>query len=228
MGEINSSNEYDYVIIGAGSAGAILANRLSEDKNIRVLLLEYGASDASIFVRMPSALSIPMNSATHNWGFESEPEPYLNNRRMNCPRGKVIGGTSSINGMVYVRGHPRDIDSWQESGADGWNYANCLPYFKKLENHRVVDSEYAGSGGPVDISGGNRMKNPLYRAFVQAGVEAGYAETADYNGFQQEGFGPKYMNVADGIRASTGYSYLRPVRHRLNLQIVKNAHDVLF
>lgn len=223
MSEMNSSNEYDYVIIGAGSAGAILANRLSEDKSIRVLLLEYGGSDASIFVRMPSALSIPMNSATYNWGFESEPEPHLNNRRMNCPRGKVIGGTSSINGMVYVRGHPRDIDSWQESGADGWNYANCLPYFKKLENHRVVDSEYAGRDGPVNISGGNRMKNPLYRAFVKAGVEAGYDETADYNGFQQEGFGPKYMNVADGIRASTGYSYLRPVRHRRNLQIVKNA-----
>ncbi|MFT5936233.1 MAG: choline dehydrogenase [Pseudohongiellaceae bacterium] len=223
MSEINPSNEYDYVIIGAGSAGAILANRLSEDKNIRVLLLEYGGSDASIFVRMPTALSIPMNSATYNWGFESEPEPHLNNRRMNCPRGKVLGGSSSINGMVYVRGHPRDIDSWQESGASGWNYANCLPYFKKLENHRVVDSEYAGSDGPVDISAGNRMKNPLYRAFVKAGVEAGYAETADYNGFQQEGFGPKYMNVADGIRASTGYSYLRPVRHRANLQIVKNA-----
>ena len=223
MSEMNSSNEYDYVIIGAGSAGAILANRLSEDKNMRVLLLEYGGSDASIFVRMPTALSIPMNSATYNWGFESEPEPYLNNRRMNCPRGKVIGGSSSINGMVYVRGHPRDIDSWQESGADGWNYANCLPYFKKLENHRVVDSEYAGRDGPVDISAGNGMKNPLYQAFVEAGVEAGYAETADYNGYQQEGFGPKYMNVADGIRASTGYSYLRPVRHRGNLQIVKKA-----
>lgn len=223
MSEMNSSNEYDYVIIGAGSAGAILANRLSEDKSIRVLLLEYGGSDASIFVRMPTALSIPMNSTTYNWGFESEPEPHLKNRRMNCPRGKVLGGTSSINGMVYVRGHPRDIDSWQESGADGWNYANCLPYFKKLENHTVVRSEYAGSDGPVKISAGNRMKNPLYRAFIQAGVEAGYDETADYNGYQQEGFGPKYMNVADGVRASTGYAYLRPVRHRTNLRIVKNA-----
>lgn len=223
MSELNSSNEYDYIIIGAGSAGAILASRLSEDEKVTVLLLEYGGSDSSIFVRMPSALSIPMNSRTYNWGFESEPEPHLNNRRMNCPRGKVIGGTSSINGMVYVRGHPRDIDSWQLSGAEGWNYANCLPYFKKLENHEVIDSEYAGKGGPVNISGGNRMQNPLYRAFVQAGVDAGYAETEDYNGFQQEGFGPKYMNVADGIRASTGYCYLRPARSRRNLHIIKNA-----
>lgn len=220
---MTNSTEYDYVIVGAGSAGAIMAARLSEDADVSVLLLEYGGSDASIFVRMPSALSIPMNSSTYNWGFESEPEPHLNNRRMNCPRGKVIGGTSSINGMVYVRGHPRDIDSWHESGADGWNYRNCLPYFKKLENHQVVASEYAGNAGPVKISGGNNMKNPLYKAFVQAGVDAGYAETSDYNGFQQEGFGPKYMNIADGVRASTGYSYLRPVRHRGNLRVVKNA-----
>ncbi len=223
MSELNTSNTYDYVIVGAGSAGAILANRLSEDENISVLLLEYGGSDGSIFVRMPSALSIPMNSRSYNWGFESQPEPYLRNRRMNCPRGKVIGGTSSINGMVYVRGHPRDIDAWEGSGAHGWNYANCLPYFKKLENHQVVESEYAGSEGPIKISGGNRMTNPLYRAFIQAGVEAGYAKTEDYNGFQQEGFGPKYMNIADGIRASTGYSYLRPIRRRHNLHIVKHA-----
>lgn len=219
----NSDSEFDYVIVGAGSAGAILAARLSENSEVSVLLLEYGGSDSSIFVRMPSALSIPMNSPTYNWGFESEPEPYLNNRRMNCPRGKVIGGTSSINGMVYVRGHPRDIDSWEASGAEGWNYANCLPYFKKLESHQEVKSEYAGEDGPIKISAGNRMKNPLYRAFIDAGVDAGYTRTDDYNGFQQEGFGPKYMNIQDGIRASTGYSYLRPIRHRQNLTVVKNA-----
>jgi len=224
MKEANTANDsFDYVIVGAGSAGAILASRLSEDKNVTVLLLEYGGSDSSIFVRMPSALSIPMNSPTYNWGFESQPEPFLNNRRMNCPRGKVLGGTSSINGMVYVRGHASDIDAWEESGAKGWNYANCLPYFKKLETHEVVESEYAGNAGPIKISGGNRMKNPLYRAFVQAGVDAGYSETADYNGYQQEGFGPKYMNIADGIRASTGYSYLKPARRRGNLHIVKHA-----
>ncbi|MFK7863272.1 MAG: choline dehydrogenase [Pseudohongiellaceae bacterium] len=220
---MNSEIEFDYVIVGAGSAGAILAARLSEDSNVSVLLLEYGGSDSSIFVRMPSALSIPMNSSTYNWGFESEPEPYLNNRRMNCPRGKVLGGTSSINGMVYVRGHPRDINSWETSGAKGWNYANCLPYFKKLENHQVVNSEYTGTKGPIEISGGNQMKNPLYRAFIDAGVDAGYHKTKDYNGYQQEGFGQKYMNIQKGIRASTGYSYLRPVRHRQNLKIVKHA-----
>ncbi|PCH62774.1 MAG: choline dehydrogenase [SAR86 cluster bacterium] len=223
MSEASAANCYDYVIVGAGSAGAILANRLSEDDKVSVLLLEYGGGDSSIFVRMPSALSIPMNSSTYNWGFESEPEPYLGNRRMNCPRGKVLGGTSSINGMVYVRGHPRDIDAWEGSGAQGWNYANCLPYFKKLENHQVISSEYAGSDGPVKISGGTGMANPLYRAFIEAGVEAGYANTQDYNGFQQEGFGPKFMNVADGIRASTGYAYLRPIRGRKNLHIVKHA-----
>lgn len=223
MSNTRNFNEFDYVIVGAGSAGAILATRLSEDKNVSVLLLEYGGSDHSIFVRMPTALSIPMNSNRYNWGFESEPEPFLNNRRMNCPRGKVIGGTSSINGMVYVRGHPRDIDEWEENGAEGWNYANCLPYFKKLENHQLIESEYTGNDGPVKISGGNNLKNPLYKAFIQAGVEAGYAETEDYNGFQQEGFGPKYMNVSDGIRASTGYAYLRPIKHRRNLRIVKYA-----
>ena len=206
---MTKSTEFDYVIVGSGSAGAILASRLSEDPGTQVLLLEYGGSDASIFVRMPSALSIPMNSPRYNWGFESEPEPHLNNRRMNCPRGKVLGGTSSINGMVYVRGHPLDIDAWEESGAAGWNYANCLPYFKKLEDHQLVHSDYTGSGGPIKISGGNNMKNPLYGAFVQAGVEAGYGKTDDYNGYQQEGFGPKYINIDDGVRASTGYSYLR-------------------
>lgn len=218
-----SSVEFDYIVIGAGSAGAILAARLSEDSNVQVLLLEYGGSDSSIFVRMPSALSIPMNSSTYNWGFASEPEPFLNNRRMNCPRGKVIGGTSSINGMVYVRGHPLDIDSWEASGAEGWNYANCLPYYKKLETHRAVESEYTGTDGPIKISAGNKMRNPLYRAFIQAGVDAGYQKTEDYNGYQQEGFGPKYMNVEDGVRASTGYAYLRPIKNRQNLHIVKNA-----
>jgi choline dehydrogenase len=223
MSNKGSQNAYDYIIVGAGSAGAILANRLTEDETVRVLLLEYGGSDRSLFIRMPSALSIPMNSSVYNWGFTSQPEPFLGGRRMNCPRGKVLGGTSSINGMVYVRGHPLDFNAWEESGADDWNYANCLPYFKKVENHRVVESEYAGSGGAVEISAGNGMANPLYQAFIEAGVEAGYPRTEDYNGFQQEGFGPKYMNVANGVRASTAQAYLRPIRKRRNLQILKHA-----
>ena len=214
---------YDYIVVGAGSAGAIVASRLSEDPKSTVLLVEHGGSDSSIFIRMPTALGIPMNTRKYNWGFESAPEPYLNNRRMNCPRGKVLGGSSSINGMVYVRGHALDFDEWESHGATGWNYQNCLPYFKKLENHRCITSEYTGSNGPVAISGGNNMRNPLYRAFIDAGVEAGYKETDDYNGYRQEGFGQKFMNVDGGIRASTGYAYLKNTKKRANLTILKHA-----
>ncbi|MGB2381591.1 MAG: choline dehydrogenase [Porticoccaceae bacterium] len=212
--------DYDYIVVGAGSAGAIVASRLSEDPQTKVLLVEYGGGDRSVFIRMPSALGIPMNSDKYNWGFTSIPEPYLNNRVMNCPRGKVLGGTSSINGMVYVRGNAHDYDEWEALGASGWNYQNCLPYFKKLETHNCVTSDYTGSDGPVAISGGNNMRNPLYRAFIDAGVEAGYTETEDYNGYRQEGFGQKFMNVDAGIRASTSHAYLK--RQRTNLTIVKH------
>ena len=218
-----SLQSYDYIVVGAGSAGAIVASRLSEDPKSTVLLVEHGGSDSSIFICMPTALGIPMNTRKYNWGFESAPEPYLNNRRMNCPRGKVLGGSSSINGMVYVRGHALDFDEWESHGATGWNYQNCLPYFKKLENHRCITSEYTGSNGPVAVSGGNNMRNPLYRAFIDAGVEAGYKETDDYNGYRQEGFGQKFMNVDGGIRASTGYAYLKNVKNRPNLTILKHA-----
>ena len=220
---MQQTQEYDYIVVGAGSAGAIVASRLSEDRNCTVLLVEYGGSDRSVFIRMPSALGIPMNSKKYNWGFESAPEPHLNNRRMNCPRGKVLGGSSSINGMVYVRGHAGDYDEWEACGAVGWNYQNCLPYFKKLESHQCVVSEYAGSDGPVAISGGNNMRNPLYRAFIDAGVEAGYAETEDYNGFRQEGFGQKFMTVDRGVRASTSHAYLNPAKSRRNLTLLKHT-----
>lgn len=220
MGKIT---EYDYIVVGAGSAGAVVASRLSEDASCSVLLVEYGGSDRSLFIRMPSALGIPMNSKKYNWGFETAPEPFLNNRAMNCPRGKVIGGTSSINGMVYVRGNAQDFDEWESSGAAGWSYQNCLPYFKKFENHRCRNSQYTGNEGPVAISGGNNMRNPLYRAFIDAGVDAGYGETLDYNGYRQEGFGQKFMNVDRGIRASTGYAYLKTAQKRANLTILKHA-----
>ena len=214
---------YDYIVVGAGSAGAILASRLSEEPTCSVLLVEYGGSDRSVFVRMPSALGIPMNTRKYNWGFESAPEPYLDNRRMNCPRGKVMGGSSSINGMVYVRGHALDFDEWESLGATGWNYQSCLPYFNKLENHRCVTSQYTGSEGPVAISGGNNMRNPLYRAFIDAGVESGYSETENYNGYRQEGFGQKFMNVDSGIRASSSHAYLKDAKKRPNLTILKRA-----
>ncbi|NNE64664.1 MAG: choline dehydrogenase, partial [Gammaproteobacteria bacterium] len=165
---------YDYIIVGAGSAGCVLANRLSEDPATSVLLLEYGGSDRSIFIQMPTALSIPMNMRKYNWGYESQPEPYLNNRRMDCPRGKVLGGSSSINGMVYVRGHAMDFNEWQAQGAKDWDYAHCLPYFKKADDWAFGADEYRSQQGPLSVNNGNNMQNPLYRAFIDAGIEAGY------------------------------------------------------
>ncbi len=214
---------FDFVIVGAGSAGCVLANRLSEDPGTTVLLLEAGGSDRSIFIQMPTALSIPMNMPRYNWGFETEPEPYMNGRRLDCPRGKVLGGSSSINGMVYVRGHARDFDEWEAQGAAGWGYRDCLPYFRKAETWSGGGDRYRGGEGPLDTCNGNEMANPLYGAFVAAGKQAGYPETADYNGFQQEGFGPMHMTVRNGVRASAANAYLKPVRGRANLTVVTGA-----
>jgi len=225
---------YDYIIVGAGSAGCVLANRLSEDPNASVLLLETGGSDRSIFIQMPTALSIPMNTKKYAWQFETEEEPHLDNRKMHCPRGKVLGGSSSINGMVYVRGHAKDFDEWAEQGATDWDYAHCLPYFKKSETWALAtdDSEstdYRGTEGPLGVNNGNEMKNHLYQAFVDAGVEAGYMNTPDYNAKQQEGFGPMHMTVKNGVRWSTANAYLRPALSRPNLTVVTHAlvHKVL-
>ncbi|WP_022963083.1 choline dehydrogenase [Halopseudomonas pelagia] len=220
---------FDYIIVGAGSAGCVLAARLTEDGKHRVLLLETGGSDKSIFIQMPTALSIPMNTHKYNWQFETEPEPYLNGRRMHCPRGKVLGGSSSINGMVYVRGHARDFDQWQQAGAEGWSYRDCLPYFRKAETWAFGGDTYRGDQGPLGVNNGNQMQNPLYQTFVDAGVEAGYAATQDYNGEQQEGFGPMHMTVRNGRRCSTANAYLRPAMQRANLTVVTGAlvHKVL-
>jgi len=221
----------DYVIIGAGSAGCVLAARLSENSGCNVLLMEAGGSDRSIYVQMPAALSIPMNLARFNWGYTSQAEPHLNGRVIDCPRGRVLGGSSSINGMVYVRGHPRDFDRWEELGADGWNYASCLPYFKKAESWVDGENDYRGGHGPLSVCAGNNMTgNSLYEAFIQAGHEAGYPVTDDYNGRQQEGFGAMHMTVRDGVRASTASAYLRPAMNRSNLRYVGGTyvHRVLF
>lgn len=225
------NTSFDYIIVGAGSAGCILANRLSADPNNQVALIEAGGSDRSIFVKMPSALAIPMNTKRFNWGYNSVSEPHLGGRTIPCYRGKGLGGTSSINGMVFVRGNPNDIDEWESEGAAGWNYRNCLPYYKRLEHWKDGESEFRGGSGPIGVSAGNDMRlSPLYQAFIDAGVEAGYPRCPDYNGQSQEGFGPMQMNVDAGERASTAKAYLKPASGRSNLTIFKNTltHRVCF
>jgi len=217
-----SEPAFDYVIVGAGSAGCVLADRLTEDGRSTVLVLEYGGSDRSPFIQMPAALAIPMNSKTYNWGYRSEPEPHLNGRRMQCPRGKVLGGSSSINGLVYVYGHPLDFERWEEEGAKGWGYRNVLPYFRRAESFRGGADTYRGDGGPLATSHGLKC-NPLYDAFIAAGRQAGYPVSDDLNGERQEGFGPLDMTVRDGVRSSTANAYLRPAMKRRNLKVVTHA-----
>ncbi len=220
----HTHNEFDFIIIGAGSAGCVLAARLSEDPAVSVALLEAGGSDNSLFIRMPTALSIPMNMDQYNWGFESDVEPGIGGRQLDCPRGKVMGGSSSINGMAFVRGHACDIDQWEAEGASGWNYANCLPYYKRMESWYHGANRYRGGSGPVGVNAGNDMRlNPLYQAFISAGEDAGYPFTSDYNGYQQEGFGQKHMSVSGGVRASSSRSYLAPIKSRPNLHIIPRA-----
>ncbi len=211
----------DYVIIGAGSAGSTLANRLSDGGQYSVIVIEYGGTDAGPLIQMPGALSYPMNMSRYDWGFQSEPEPHLGGRRLATPRGKVIGGSSSINGMVYVRGHAGDFDHWADQGATGWNFANVLPYFKRMEHwHAGHTPEWRGTNGPLHVTRGPR-KNPLYHAFVNAGAQAGYETTDDYNGAKQEGFGPMEQTVWRGQRWSTANAYLKPALKRANCTIVR-------
>ncbi|MDQ0315410.1 choline dehydrogenase [Amorphus orientalis] len=216
--------EVDFVIVGSGSAGAALAARLSEDGKHSVLVLEYGGSDVGPFIQMPAALSYPMNMDRYDWGFASEPEPGLGGRRLVTPRGKVIGGSSSINGMVYVRGHARDFDHWAESGATGWAYADVLPYYKRMENWHDGghggDPDWRGKSGPLHVSRGKR-DNPLFHAFVEAGRQAGFELTDDYNGEKQEGFGPMEQTVWKGRRWSTANAYLKPALKRSNLDLMR-------
>ncbi|MCH2068646.1 MAG: choline dehydrogenase [Shimia sp.] len=213
----------DYVIVGAGSAGCAMAYRLSEAGK-SVLVIEHGGTDAGPFIQMPAALSYPMNMSLYDWGYKTLPEPHLGGRTLVCPRGKVIGGSSSINGMVYVRGHAGDYDHWAESGADGWSYADVLPYFKRMENWHESgqggDPDWRGSDGPLHISRGPRS-NPLHGAFVEAGRQAGYPVTDDYNGQQQEGFGPMDMTVYKGQRWSAANAYLKPALKRENCDLVR-------
>lgn len=214
--------QFDYIIIGSGSAGSALAYRLGENKKHTILVLEFGGSDAGPFVQMPAALSYPMNMKRYDWGYKAEPEDTLDGRSVVCPRGKVIGGSSSINGMIYVRGHASDFDHWAEMGASGWSYADVLPYFKRMENAHIGVSDWRGNNGPLHVTRGSR-DNPLHDAFVDAAEQAGYRHTKDYNGFQQEGFGAADMTVWRGRRWSTANAYLRPALKWGNVRLEKGA-----
>ncbi len=213
----------DYVIVGAGSAGCAMAYRLSEAGK-SVLIIEHGGTDVGPLIQMPGALSYPMNMSLYDWGYKSQPEPNLDNRELVTPRGKVIGGSSSINGMVYVRGHAGDYNHWAESGAAGWSYADVLPYFKRMETWdnrgQGGDADWRGKDGPLHVTRGPR-DNPLHDAFVSAGEQAGYPVTEDYNGEQQEGFGPMEMTVYKGRRWSAANAYLRPALKRDNCDMIR-------
>ncbi len=213
-------SQHDFVIIGSGSAGAAMAYRLSEDGRTSVAVIEFGGSDIGPLIQMPSALSYPMNMGLYDWGFRSEPEPHLGGRRLATPRGKVIGGSSSINGMVYVRGHALDFDHWAESGATGWGYADVLPYFKRMETSHGGEAGWRGVDGPLHVQRGRRT-NPLYAAFVEAGRLAGFELTEDYNGSKQEGFGAMEQTIHGGRRWSTANAYLRPALKRANVRLIK-------
>lgn len=226
-----SAAEADYVIVGAGSAGCALAYRLSKS-GASVLVVEYGGSDAGPLIQMPGALSFPMNMKRYDWGYWSEPEPHLGGRRLACPRGKVIGGSSSINGMVYVRGHAKDFDAWEAMGASGWSYADVLPYYKRMETWDPAghggDASWRGRDGPLHVTRGKR-DNPLVQAFVQAGRQAGYQLTDDYNGQQQEGFGPMEHTIHKGARWSAAKAYLRPALQRKNCNLIRGlAQKIVF
>ncbi|WP_371054519.1 choline dehydrogenase [Rhodosalinus sp. K401] len=215
--------EADFVIVGAGSAGCAMAWRLAE-AGASVLVIEHGGTDAGPLIQMPGALSFPMNMARYDWGYRTEPEPHLGGRRLACPRGKVVGGSSSINGMVYVRGHARDYDHWAETGAQGWSYADVLPYFRRMETWHDGghggDPDWRGTDGPLHVSRGRR-DNPLTRAFVEAGRQAGYETTEDYNGEKQEGFGAMEATIWRGQRWSAANAYLKPALRRDGCDLVR-------
>ncbi|MEM8920847.1 MAG: GMC family oxidoreductase N-terminal domain-containing protein, partial [Pseudomonadota bacterium] len=215
---------FDYVIVGAGSAGCVLANRLSADPDVRVAVIEAGKKDDNLMVRMPAGVSTLINkNKTWNWMFDTEPQAQLDNRRLFWPRGKGWGGSSSINGMIYIRGHARDYDRWAQTGLKGWSFEDVLPYFRRSETYEGGEDAFHGGKGPLWVSDAP-LDNPLYRAFIQAGVEMGHPKTADFNGAQQEGFGPYQRTIKDGVRWSASTGYLRPIVDvRDNLEVISTG-----
>ena len=215
---------FDYIIVGAGSAGCVLANRLSADPAVEVLLIEAGGSDKSLMIHMPAGIPALLGKRNpHNWYYDTEGQLHLNNRRLYWPRGRGWGGSSSINGMIYIRGHARDYDRWRQMGLEGWSFADVLPYFKRAETNENGSDDFHGGAGPLHVSNG-RSANPLFRAFVEAGQESGHAYTADFNGPAQEGFGPYQLTIRDGRRWSAAKAYLHPAIERPNLTVESLAH----
>jgi choline dehydrogenase len=218
----------EYIIVGAGSAGCALAARLSEDVRNRVVVIEHGGSDFGPLIAMPAALSYPLNMRIYDWGYRTEPEPHLGGRSLAAPRGKVIGGSSSINGMVYVRGHDEDFNAWERLGAKGWSARDVAPYFNRLETSHGGEAGARGTSGPLHVTRGN-LDNPLFNAFIEAGKQAGFPTTPDYNGTRQEGFGPFDRTIWQGRRWSAADAYLKPALKRPNLRLIRGlATRVLF